>query len=56
MSTWSPFSHVGYLSINRWNVDDGVRVTIEPDSTVYWNDRWVNVGSGSITMHRNPRR
>lgn len=55
LSTWNPFSHVGYLYVNRWDVDDKVPVTIQPDSSVYWTDRWENVKSGSVTMHRNPR-
>jgi len=53
LSTWNPFSPVGYLYINRWDVDDKVAVKIEPGSSMYWSDRWVNVSSGSITMYRN---
>jgi hypothetical protein len=34
-------------------VDDKVAVKIEPGSSMYWSDRWVNVSSGSITMYRN---
>ncbi len=55
MSTWNPFSHVGYLYVNRWDVEDEKPVKIEPDSSVYWSDRWVYVTSGTVTMHRNPR-
>lgn len=55
LSTWNPFSHVGYLYVNRWDVDDKVPVPIQSDSSVYWTDRWENVKSGTVTMHRNPR-
>lgn len=33
MYTWSLFSHIGYLYINRWDVDDNVSVPIQPDSS-----------------------
>lgn len=54
LTTWR-LSHVGSLYINRWDVEDDKPVKIEPDSSVYWNDRWENVNSGTVTMHRNRR-
>ncbi|MEA2665314.1 MAG: hypothetical protein QOI11_2258 [Candidatus Eremiobacteraeota bacterium] len=53
LTTWG-LAHIGSLYINRWDVEDDKPVKIEPDSSVYWNDRWENVQKGTITMHRNP--
>jgi hypothetical protein len=52
VKTWWQID-VAYFYINRWDVEDNVKVPITNDSTAWWNDRWENVRNGWIRMHRD---